>query len=65
MVQWEMMFGAVIIHIGSYGITIVPELILISPEVYPVEAHVHVFGAFGDDFIVCDTSGGRVFCLEG
>ena len=30
-----------------------------------VEAHVHGFGVFGDDFIVYDPSGGRVVHLEG
>ena len=61
MVQWVMMFGALIIHIGSYRSPIVPELIMRFPAVELVEAHVHGFCAFGDDCIVCDPSGGQVF----
>ena len=56
MLQWWMMFGAVISQIVSSGTPIVTELITILPSAEPVEAHVHVFGAFGDDDIVCETS---------
>ena len=41
------------------------ELIIIFPVEEPMEAHVHGFGAFGDDGIVCDPIGGRVVHLEG
>ena len=29
-----------------------------------MEAHVHGFGTFGDEGIVCEPSNGRVVCLE-
>ena len=54
MVQWGMMFGHVITLIGSYMIPTVKELILLILAVEPVEAHVHGFGDFGDNGIVCD-----------
>ena len=57
-VQWGMMFGAVIIQIGSSGIPIVTELILRFPAVEPVEVYVHGFGEFGESVIVCDPIGG-------
>ena len=52
------MFGAVIVHIGSSWSPIVTKLILRTPASEPLEAHVHCFGAFGDDGIFCDPSGG-------
>ena len=65
MVQWEMIFGAVISQIGSFRIPIVTELILRFLAVDPVEAHVHVFGAFRDYGIVCEPIYVQVVHLEG
>ena len=58
------MFGAVTIQIGSSGSLIVTELILIFPEVEPVEVYDYGIGAFGENGIVCDPIGGRVVHLE-
>ena len=58
------MFGALIRQIGSYRIPIVTKLILIFPAADPVEAHVHVFDAFGYDGIFCEPRSGRVVCLD-
>ena len=63
--QWGVMVGAVISHIISSRCPIVTELIMILPAADLVEAHIHSFGAFGDNVIVCDPSFGRFFCLEG
>ena len=65
LLQWWMIFGAVIGQIGNSGSPIVIELILRILAVEPVKYYVHGFGAFGDSSIVCDSISGRVVHLEG
>ena len=59
------MFGTVIIDIGTSGRQIVTDLIMRFPAAEPVEEHVHGFGVFWDNGIVCDPIGDRVIHLEG
>ena len=47
------MFGAIIILIGNCGSPMVKKLIMRIPTAEPVEAHVHGFGVFENDGIVC------------
>ena len=64
-VQWGVMFGSIISHIGNSGSPIVTKFIQQIQTADPVEVHVNGFGAFGNDDIVCDSSRGHFFCLEG
>ena len=64
-VQQGMIFGAVISKIGNSGSPIVMELTLIITKMEPVAAHIHGFGAFGGDGIVCDSISSQVVSLEG
>ena len=60
-----MVFGGVIIQIGSSGSTIVTELILIIPSADPVEAHFHDVGSFEDYGIFCYCQyGGKPLCYN-
>ena len=59
------MFGAIIIQIGNCGSPMVKKLIMRIPTVEPVEAHVHGFGVFENDGIVCEPSRNQVICLKG
>ena len=57
MVQWGLMFGALICQIGSSGIPIVTEFIPMLPVEDLVEARFYGCVAFGDDGNFCDPSG--------
>ena len=58
MVQWRLMFGAIVSPVKSPGGPIKTELILGGAAAQPVKLHVHNFGMTRHDSVVSEAGGG-------
>ena len=62
--QSGVMFGDLIVFVSRFRVPVSSEFALICTATQPVEAHIHGFGPFWNDFVSDDTQRGGVVGLH-